>query len=246
MATAAAADEDWAWWLAAGGVSAIGGLIVWQSFRSSHGPPKPESLEAVPPSAPVPVVRPASPLPPSGPKASSYPGARGPRHAVDTQLSPGPGYTIRSPSKAWGTAPTIAAIKGAAARWFSAAPAFFLDHVKIRIADISKRGGGHLSPHVSHDKGRDVDITLQGVPGEKLPAVALPLLLGVFLEDPAVQVIFLDWNRQEQVWWALEANPELNGAVLAELQFPKGRHSGRTRVRHWKGHRNHLHVRYRS
>jgi len=91
-----------------------------------------------------------------------------------------------------------------------------------------------------------VDITMQGIDGEKLPAVALPLLLRVFLEDAAVKSIFLDWERQAEVWNALEVNPELGPSLRQELQYPLAPHTGRTRVRHWPGHRNHLHVRYRA
>ncbi len=148
--------------------------------------------------------------------------------------------------RAWGTAATIEGIQSAAARWVAQTPEFSLDHVQLKINDISKKGGGTLPPHKSHHQGRDVDVTLVGVDGEKLPAVALPLLLRVFLADPNVKVIFLDWGRQEQVWHALEVNPELNGDVKQELQFPLKPHSGRTRVRHWPGHAGHIHVRYRS
>lgn len=244
----ATSDDVW-WWVAGGVGAALAGsaAIVWSSTR--HGPPKEHSLTPAG-EGPEP-VHPGEPLlPPAGTKAKSYPGTRGKSVPSSTwrnmHSQPGLGIVVRNPNRAWGTPDMIDTITRAAAKYRQFGAPFELEDTSVRVADISKKGGGPLSPHVSHQKGRDVDITIAGATS-KLPTVALPILLRAFLEDPNTQVIFLDWGRQGDTWHAIDLEPELDptGLVKSELQYPLGRHSGRTRVRHWPGHAGHIHVRTR-
>lgn len=242
-------DEWWHWAAAGGFLTIVGVTIVIASQRGAKGPPPEGSLTPrgegpveIPPSDPA--------LPPAGDKAKSYPQKAGPLAPPgewkQLRSLPGIALTVRDPARAWGTPAMIDTIVGAAARFGHYVPQFALGDAQVRIADISRQGGGPLSPHLSHQIGNDVDVTIAGLEG-KLPAVALPVLLRSFLEDENdnVQVIFLDWGRQAEVWNALEVNPELDpyGQVRRELQYPLGPHSGRTRIRHWTGHANHIHVR---
>lgn len=255
MASATASEErstpSWAWWALGAGMASVGSAIAWGGWRRAQGPPEARSLESVgasltPASLPAETFQP--PLPPPGVKATSYPGPSEPRAPASDweQLTPAPGLVVRNRNRAWGTPKTIASLQRAARRWVELRPSFALSEIDLRVADISKKGGGPLPPHKSHHEGRDADVTLVGLEG-KLPIVALPLMLRVFLEDANVKAIFLDWQRQRQVWDALELNPELGaGLVKPDLQYPLAPHSGRTRVRHWPGHANHLHVRFRA
>ena len=247
---AAPATSVWEYVAWLGGAAAVTGagvaLIV---YINREGPPKQETL--TPTGEGPPESEPAPPLPPKGDKASSYPGAAGSRTGASewTQVQAQPGLLqVRSPSRAWGTPSMIGTIAEAAGRWSAYRTPLALDDAQIRIADVSKKGGGKLSPHVSHHQGRDVDVTISGL-GERLPPVALPTLLRAFLEDSTdnVRSIYLSWQRQREVWDALDLNPELDpdGLVRRELQYPMAPHTGRTKVRHWDGHRNHIHVRTR-
>lgn len=219
-------------------------VLIASSKKRRRGPPK---SDAEPPPA-----RETPGLPPAGTKATGYPGAASEAPtAVGTQLpTTGPGYVVRRPRNAWGTAQTIDSIAGALERFAELAPEFD-DTREVSIGDISRKGGGTLPPHVSHHQGRDVDVNFAIAAGEsrdeKLPTVALIPLLVAFLNDDNTKVIYLDWGRQRDVFEALEANPELPFAAVlkTELQYPLAKGTGRTRVRHWDGHARHLHVRYR-
>ena len=241
-----AGDDWWHWALGAGFVTAVGVGIIVGARRGSHGPPKQEQWTPGD-ATPAEVPGEEADLPPAGEKAKGYPGKRVAPQAASqwVQLQEMPGLVIRSKSKAWGTPAMIHTILSAAARFHEYVPAFGLSETKMRIADISKKGGGALPPHVSHHQGRDVDVTIRSVAEEKLPAVALPLLLRAFLEDDDdnIKAIALSRPRQEQVWWALEANPELDpsGLVKRELQYPL--RGGGMKIRNWRGHGNHIHVR---
>jgi LysM repeat protein len=85
--------------------------------------------------------------------------------AVNTQLPPkGVGYTTYySQNRKFGTPATIQKLQELAKQWNAKNPNF-----PIQIGDISIKGGGKISDHVSHRKGIDVDIrpfSKSGVPG---------------------------------------------------------------------------------
>jgi hypothetical protein len=201
---------------------------------------------SVPPHVPAAPAVELPGLPSPGSKSTAYPGSTAEPSSPSSwvQMPMGAMWSVRSPAKAWGTAATIAALTAALLRYGERAPELGLATTPVRVLDISKAGGGPFPPHKSHQQGRDVDLNF----ADGLQPVATPVLLRALLEDPAVQAIFLGWNVQEQIWNALEVNPELdpNGLVRAELQYPLAPGTGHTRVRHWPGHNHHLHVRYRA
>lgn len=65
-----------------------------------------------------------------------------------------PGIALRS-SDSYGTPETIAGLRYAVAKVRQLFPEGTPDLV---LGDISRLGGGHLNPHVSHQSGRDVDV----------------------------------------------------------------------------------------
>ena len=214
--------------------------------------PGPPLRHDVPVGEAPPVLNPALPEP--GPKASGYPGppvaAPG---AVTVQLPTRPGYVVKRPHHAFGTAETIDSITRGMDQWVAGlAEAFNVQDWTPAFWDLSKYGGGFLPPHVSHQQGRDVDVNFLLETGEerwkKLLTLPLIPLLITFLTDENTEVIFLDWDRQEEVWSALDLNPDLPmaDALRAELQYPPPKGTGRTRVRHSPGHHNHIHVRFRA
>lgn len=192
-------------------------------------------------------------LPEPGSKVGGYPGARvGPPGPVTVQLPKGDFYAVKRPNHAWGTASAIDSLMRGLNEWLGLAPEFNVQDWTPAIWDISKMGGGFLHPHVSHQQGRDVDINFVLDTGEekwrKLLTLPLIPLLIAFLFDANTEAIFLDWDRQQQVWDALAANPDLPFAadLQAELQYPLPKGTGKSRVRHSPGHDNHIHVRFRA
>lgn len=247
-----------AWEIAGLGLFAFGvgvaGVLSWRWAK--QGPPTGPRMHPggwVPPATPA---TPGSSLPPAGPKSGGYDPSEGPVPDSSDWTQPplsGPGYIVRRPSRTWGTKPAVASVVGALGRYAERRDELGLlndelDPLNAYLGDMSKKGGGPMPPHVSHKRGRDIDISFRkrGVESDWLPMPALALLVYAFLQDDNVTAIYLDTDKQREVWEALEMNPELAPGLQQELQYPLAPHSGRTRVRHWPGHSNHIHVRFRE
>ncbi len=234
-----------------GGAAAAAAYLSWR--WAAHGPPRSVTMHpgGVVPS---PVPEPKGPTP--GPKSSGYDPSEGPTPAADDWTQPplvGPGYEVRHPKRTWGTKESVASVLEAMDRYAVRRDELGLlddnlDPLRAYLGDMSKKGGGKFPPHVSHRKGRDIDISFRkrGVEKDWLPMPALAVLLWSFLQDDNVSAIYLNTDRQREVWEALELNPELAPGLKSELQYPLKPHTGRTRVRHWPGHHNHIHVRFRK
>ncbi len=148
-------------------------------------------------------------------------------------------YTIRHARLAYGTSLAVDNIQKAIAD-------FRLDSGykgKIFIGALSRRTGRRLSPHRSHQSGRDADIRLPAMPWvdhegpldrEEIDWHATWLLVRSFVDTGAVQVIFLErklFARLRAVAMRLGASDEDIDRVMAK-------------VHHSKGHTSHIHVRF--
>jgi hypothetical protein len=176
------------------------------------------------------------------------------------QMPESPLYERRSPHLMYGSSYTIEHLLEAIA-------AFRRDVAydgKLNLSDISKKGGGKLEPHKSHQAGRDIDIwlpTLKGVykvkyfkgggQRERRPLhaevdwYALWGLVRALIRTGAVEEVYLDWIYQEYVYRAavnMGATPE----ELDEwIQWPRPRSSSKGIFRHSKDHLSHIHVRFK-
>jgi hypothetical protein len=169
------------------------------------------------------------------------------------QLTPGPGYIVKKPVFAWGTPRTVHLLREAARLYGRKVH----DGPPIRIGDISKREGGPFPPHLSHQTGRDVDIgyVLKGPQSEVtrfVPAGASNLdrerswaLVDALVSTEGVAHIFMDYDIQGMLYEHAKAqgvDPERLGRLF---QYPHGRYAWNGKIRHWKGHHDHLHVRFK-
>ena len=170
------------------------------------------------------------------------------------QLPPGLHYVVKRPDNAYGTPRTVRAIQEAVRAYrqkVSGGP-------QIHIGDLSRRGGGAFPPHLSHRHGRDVDVgyVLRGSEADdprfrhagphNLDVARTWSLLRAFLEAGAAHYVFLDYGLQGLLYEhaIAEGIPPVR---LAEVfQYPRGRHAPHGVVRHWRGHVNHFHVRFRE
>jgi murein endopeptidase len=164
------------------------------------------------------------------------------------------GYIIRNPERSYGTEETIdnlvAAFKAVLARYPSAA--------RVRLHDISLPHGGPMDDHRSHQSGRDVDLSYyqrrcsrsQGCPfvsvsRSQLAAGPQWTLFEHWLRKDVVDQIFVDYSLQS----ALFEEARKSGATPSQLavwfQYPRGRRAPPGIIRHYRNHRNHLHVRFR-
>ena len=169
------------------------------------------------------------------------------------QLPEGSHYHVKWKAAAWGTTTAVRAIQSAVASYKRKMPG----GPKVHIGDLSKKAGGHFPPHVSHQHGRDVDIgyVLKGPEANETrfrTATARNLdvprtwtLIKAFVDTNDVTYIFMDYSIQQMLYdYARERG--VSEETLDELfQYPRGRGRSHGIIRHWKGHKNHFHVRFR-
>jgi LysM repeat protein len=154
---------------------------------------------------------------------------------------------------AWGTDKTVRAIQEAVAAYKRKSPS----GPKVHIGDISKRGGGRFPPHLSHQHGRDVDIgyVLVGKDADEtkfrhanaknLDVARTWALIKAFIDTDEVTYIFMD-HRIQKLLYDYAESKGVDEDTLDELfQYPRGRGRSHGIIRHWKGHANHFHVRFR-
>jgi murein endopeptidase len=172
------------------------------------------------------------------------------------ELPPGDGYVIRRPWRAYGTRTTVELVHHAIVDIRDRFPNV---HV-LAIGDLSQKTGGAITDHHSHQSGRDADIGLiykekpAQFPKEFVTATEANLdcaatfaLLSDFAEtatlDGGAQVIFLDYNVQGILYrWAKTAGVD-EDKLARIFEYP---HRGEPAlVRHFPGHDNHMHVRFK-
>lgn len=156
-------------------------------------------------------------------------------------------YTRRHPGRSFGSTHTIRTIQTALSTLRSDKGV----RTEVMIGDISMPSGGPISPHVSHQSGRDIDIRLllvKGLDRKTVPVDASSVdwdatwaMVESFLETGAVNVLFLDFNRQSLLHAAaLRAGVHPNRA-RRWFQWPQ--RGGPGMIRHENGHRAHVHIR---
>ena len=165
------------------------------------------------------------------------------------RMPEGSNWELVSPGLAWGTQETVDAL----ARAIDAVAARFPNTPKVFIGDLSARRGGHLPPHVSHQSGRDVDISYYLTEGHRWNATANGSNLDrartwhfvrTLISDSDVDLILVDTQIQRILKaYALEIGED--PAWLDEI-FQVGGKSRRPLIFHAKGHATHLHVRFYS
>jgi LysM repeat protein/murein endopeptidase len=174
------------------------------------------------------------------------------------QLPAGSGWYRRRPVRSWGTNHMIDALT-------QAFQTVQRKHPKAHdnaVGDLSARNGGKLANHISHQTGRDADISFyfRGHPkkGPKafLSAKRHPLdfaanwtlieaLVGPKPDKGPTEYMFVDYAVQSKLYnWAKSKG--VSKRRLAQIfQYPRGRRAMRGIIRHEPGHHNHYHVRFR-
>ena len=129
---------------------------------------------------------------------------------------------------------------------------------KLYIGDLSDKDGGHLGRHVSHQSGRDADLSyfrdgplhkedrLVRTTPEELDLYRTWTLVAFLLDSPEVQAIYSDTALIK----ALHEHARSIGhseVDLARWFGPKVGHSySGSKLRHTKGHTTHFHLRVRG
>jgi murein endopeptidase len=173
-------------------------------------------------------------------------------------LAQGEGYELRRPARAYGEPHVIEHLRSTIA----VVRALYPDVHTLAIGDISAEHGGKLDNHKSHRTGLDVDVGFyfkkvpSGYPdhfaaaSKDLDLEATWALLTAFARtsqaDDGVEIIFLDYAVQKQLydWARARGTPDDDLADI--LQYPRGKDSYAGLVRHWPNHADHLHVRFKA
>jgi murein endopeptidase len=158
-------------------------------------------------------------------------------------------WVLVDPERAWGTRETVDALTraiGEVNRQFPGSPKLYVGH-------ISDRDGGRLSPHRSHQAGRDVDISYfldgrhrwyQRATAANLDRERTWAFLRALVTETDVELILIDSGVQR----LLKEHALKIGEDREWLDdvFQVGSRRSRPLVRHARGHANHIHVRFYS
>jgi hypothetical protein len=175
-----------------------------------------------------------------------------------TRLGPGRGYFVRNPTRAYATRETVAHLRAALAPLRGRFPGLH----RVVVGDLSQQGGGVLPGHRSHQSGRDVDLGFfyrelpTGFPAKFVRGTRDNLHLRATFElvrslaatadtPTGIEWILLDYEMQGLLYrWASRSGvPEAELGRL--LQYPHGSDATRGLVRHYRNHRDHMHVRFK-
>lgn len=168
------------------------------------------------------------------------------------------GTFLRRPQLAWGTNETVRAMKAAIAEVRK-------KHPKVHdlvIGDFSRKEGGFLAPHKSHQSGLDVDLGFyfKGQPKDGPKAfldatrVALDLdatwTLITALAGPSeaasnVEYMFIGYPVQKKLYDYAKDKGVPEAKLDWLFQYPRGSRAMRGLIRHEPGHTNHIHIRYK-
>ncbi len=165
------------------------------------------------------------------------------------QMPTGEGWQLTDPGRAWGTQETVDYL----VRCIHRVQQRFPGAPPLSIAHLSAKNGGHLSPHKSHQSGRDADVGYYYKSGprpfvhateENLDLPRTWALLKAALTETTVDMIFIDRGVQRLLADYAAANGE-DAAFLDEVFQIRGKNA-RAPIRHIKGHDNHIHFRFHN
>jgi penicillin-insensitive murein endopeptidase len=158
-------------------------------------------------------------------------------------------WQLNDPGCAYGTQETVDALTRSIERVNQRFPGT----PPIMIGHLSARNGGHLSPHRSHQSGRDADVGYYYKGGtrpfihataENLDLPRTWALVKAALTETTVEMILIDQAVQRVLadYAAASGEPP---AFLDEVFQVRGKNA-RAPIRHVKGHDNHIHFRFHN
>lgn len=155
--------------------------------------------------------------------------------------------------RAFGTHKTIQTMVKA----FEAYGERFPDAPAVRVGEIASRRGGRAKPHASHRTGRDVDLGYIGL-GEDdgevrwkrmskdtLDVEKTWFLVHEMIKSGNVDTIFISSRLQRLLYKEAKAQGLSDEELHRIFQHPRHAESPRAIIKHWRGHVNHMHVRFR-
>lgn len=190
-------------------------------------------------------------VPGSDGRSVSYGRASGGRLYNGVALEDSPGLKVRSIARSYGTERTVRMLKAAVAdvqaRWPDA-PA-------LVVGDLSRRSGGRMSPHKSHQSGRDADVSYYYKGNVELPNLyqMKPYTLDVvknwhlfktLIDTGEVEYIFTTHELQKPMYEYARSIGYTKEELEPILQYPRPSSEREGIIRHVGGHDTHFHIRF--
>jgi LysM repeat protein len=161
------------------------------------------------------------------------------------------GIDTRNLAEAYGTKRVIEMLYAAAAdvqaRWPGTPD--------LVVGDLSYKRGGHMSPHKSHQSGRDADISFYYRGNVQLPRF-FPMTESSFdarknwhfyktlIDTGEVEYIFVSYYLQEMLYEYARSIGYTKEQLKPILQYPRSKHQPKGIIRHSAGHDDHIHIRF--
>lgn len=166
----------------------------------------------------------------------------------------GPGRVMKMIGwKSFATANTVAVLDKVLRRWADTG-----HRQPVIVGNMSSRNGGKLSPHSTHQSGRDVDLGYPQVlpAGEELnwrvmnsrnlDAKETWALLSMLVQTGQIEVIYIDREIQKLLHeYAVKQNLMSKAALKRWMEYPAPTGSGSPVIQHVKGHADHMHARFK-
>lgn len=161
----------------------------------------------------------------------------------------GPGRRVRRRRVSWGTSHAVYHLDKALTAYGKAYP----DGPVVIVSDMSRRKGGRLPPHHTHRSGRDVDLSYVPKPDQDNGGFLMMnswafdrernwAFLEALLATGQVELLLMDRSLQKLLVKHLE--DKLSESELRRIfQYPRPSSAEAGIIRHWEGHRDHMHVR---
>ncbi len=166
------------------------------------------------------------------------------------QIPPGEGWRRKRLPSAYGTTHAVMQLVGALEQ-FHRDSGYGRD---LLLGSMSRRHGGPLAGHRSHQSGRDLDIRLPlsednppwfPIKPWRVDYEALWTLVSILAETGGVEIIFLDYDLQKTLYKTATSMGIAEPDRRRMIQWPRGKAAHSGVVRHSSGHEAHIHVRFR-
>jgi LysM repeat protein len=168
------------------------------------------------------------------------------------QLSSGYGYWVRNPKLAYGTNDAISELM----RCLPTVKNRWKKTSDIMVGDLSRKTGGKLKKHRSHQTGRDVDVAyihrgkqpryFKTATRATLDVVKTWLIFKCFLNGKRTELIFVDYSLQPKLYNYVKRRGASKRQLKKLFQYPRGRKRPSGIIRHSPKHKDHFHVRFKK
>ena len=163
----------------------------------------------------------------------------------------GVGYRRKNDKAPYGTDESVAIVQWACQEMTKLYPGT----VPVIIGDLSTKTGGKLRPHSSHQSGRDVDIGyyftdnrpvrhFMTATSKNLDVEKTWTFFELLLSTQKVQYLFVDYRIQRYLFREAERRGWQKNELSRLFEATLGARKKGGIIRHIRGHRHHLHVRF--